>query len=379
MMSSALLGGASAPSTSAGANAARARDKAPADAERSFERMLQPKEGTAPSAAARKADKQDSAQAKPRADATPDQAAATDPATSTEATDETAATPEATAPTEQDARPNPAAEADDALEWPPAGLAGLQLSLPAQVTDNAQVAVAALPTSTATGTLPAPLTAPGAAPGAAIAGATAGITLDAAPASTEALPEEIASLISSLAGEDAAAADDTGTAPPSLFASTALQALRQGAESTISRSADPTPTPVFGQDGFEDAVSARVGWLADQKIGHAHIRISPDDLGAIDVRLQLDGDKVHASFSSPHVDVRHALESSLPRLRELLGEQGFQLAHADVGQQSSGDPGNAPHGHGTAPGSTDADPTMTEVSLSTAQLIRQRGLLDAYA
>jgi flagellar hook-length control protein FliK len=44
---------------------------------------------------------------------------------------------------------------------------------------------------------------------------------------------------------------------------------------------------------------------------------------------------------SPHVDVRQALESSLPRLRELLGEQGFQLAHADVGHQAPGGDGNA--------------------------------------
>ncbi len=93
---------------------------------------------------------------------------------------------------------------------------------------------------------------------------------------------------------------------------------------------------MLGDDGFDQAIGARLGWLADQKIGHAHIRLSPDDMGPVDVRLQLNGDKVHASFSSPHVDVRQALESSLPRLRELLGEQGFQLAHADVGHQAPG-------------------------------------------
>ncbi|WP_251277994.1 flagellar hook-length control protein FliK, partial [Enterobacter hormaechei] len=76
---------------------------------------------------------------------------------------------------------------------------------------------------------------------------------------------------------------------------------------------EPTPKPVLGDDGFDQAIGARLGWLADQKIGHAHIRLSPDDMGPVDVRLQLNGDKVHASFSSPHVDVRQALENSLPR------------------------------------------------------------------
>ncbi|HEL5403210.1 TPA: flagellar hook-length control protein FliK, partial [Stenotrophomonas maltophilia] len=142
---------------------------------------------------------------------------------------------------------------------------------------------------------------------------------------------------------------------------------------------EPTPKPVLGDDGFDQAMGARLGWLADQKIGHAHIRLSPDDMGPVDVRLQLNGDKVHASFSSPHVDVRQALESSLPRLRELLGEQGFQLAHADVGRQAPGGDGNAsgsPAGGGMA---GDGEPTPGEASVSSAQLIRQRGLLDAYA
>ncbi|KOO81627.1 flagellar hook-length control protein, partial [Stenotrophomonas maltophilia] len=117
----------------------------------------------------------------------------------------------------------------------------------------------------------------------------------------------------------------------------------------------------------------------DQKIGHAHIRLSPDDMGPVDVRLQLNGDKVHASFSSPHVDVRQALESSLPRLRELLGEQGFQLAHADVGHQAPGGDGNASGQPGGGAMTGDGEPTPGDASVSSAQLIRQRGLLDAYA
>ena len=140
----------------------------------------------------------------------------------------------------------------------------------------------------------------------------------------------------------------------------------------------PTATPHLGGEDFDDAVGARVGWLADQKIGHAHIKITPNDLGPIDVRLQLDGDKVHASFTSAHADVRHALESSLPRLRELLGEQGFQLGHADVGQQQTapdGGRGNA----GSGMTGEDGEPSLAETTLSPSQLIRQRGLVDAYA
>ena len=156
-------------------------------------------------------------------------------------------------------------------------------------------------------------------------------------------------------------------------------ATAEGTSGTVGHAGGKLATDIGTQDDIDQAVGARLGWLADQKIGHAHIRLSPDDMGPVDVRLQLNGDKVHASFSSPHVDVRQALESSLPRLRELLGEQGFQLAHADVGHQAPGGDGNA-SGQASGGGiAGDGEPSPGEASVSSAQLIRQRGLLDAYA
>ncbi len=281
---------------------------------------------------------------------------------------------------EASAQPAPAA-ADDAPAWPPEGLAGLALSMPQAL--MADVAIAAEPGMAAAAPMPsstvatAPLQ-PGLAaasdPSAAIA------AMPADDAGEETPVDELAAMLATAPADQADSSETTGPTTAPLHGIGALHALRGGAELAELRAAPPTPTPVLGQEGFDDALSARIGWLADQKIGHAHIRISPDDLGAIDVRLQMDGDKVNASFSSPHVDVRHALESSLPRLRELLGEQGFQLAHADVGQHAQG--GASSHGSRDGAGSgggRDGDPSASEVTLSAAQLIRQRGLLDAYA
>lgn len=277
---------------------------------------------------------------------------------------------------------NPAAPADNAetepsdevaAAWPPPGLAGLLLSA-------APVAPEPAPASATPATNGAAASAPASAlPALANAGATAagGIALVPDGPAADALPADIEAALAALSAEPGQANDEAAPAPL-LHAPGALQAVRSAADITLARALDPTPTPILGQEGFDEAVSARVGWLAEQKIGHAHIRISPDDMGTIDVRLQMDGDKVHASFSSPHVEVRHALESTLPRLRELLGEQGFQLAHADVGQQQQGDSGQSPRG-GSFPASGDGDPGTAEVTLSSAQLIRQRGLLDVHA
>lgn len=284
----------------------------------------------------------------------------------------------------------PAATED--APWPPLGLAGLVLAMPTPVDPAAALPTTAAPSLASDGSaLPATPAANPALPATAPAAATAaGATADGKPASTSAddattlpLPEMILPGKRSERGEgsDVAALGDRASTPLlHAPAAAAVQDLKAAlATGNAIFNGEPTPKPVLGDDGFDQAIGARLGWLADQKIGHAHIRLSPDDMGPVDVRLQLNGDKVHASFSSPHVDVRQALESSLPRLRELLGEQGFQLAHADVGHQAPGGDGNASGQPGGGGMTGDGEPTPGDASVSSAQLIRQRGLLDAYA
>ncbi|WP_372486324.1 flagellar hook-length control protein FliK [Stenotrophomonas sepilia] len=285
----------------------------------------------------------------------------------------------------------PAATED--APWPPPGLAGLVLAMPMPADPAAALPTTAAPALASDGSaLPAaaPATNPTLPADAPATATTTPVAADAKPAATSAddatalpLPEMILPGKRSERGEgsDVAAVGDRASTPllhaPAAAAVQDLKAALAAGNAIFN--GEPTPKPVLGDDGFDQAIGARLGWLADQKIGHAHIRLSPDDMGPVDVRLQLNGDKVHASFSSPHVDVRQALESSLPRLRELLGEQGFQLAHADVGHQSPGGDGNAPGQPGGSGIIGDGEPTPGDASVSSAQLIRQRGLLDAYA
>ncbi|MBT2767476.1 flagellar hook-length control protein FliK [Stenotrophomonas sp. ISL-67] len=276
----------------------------------------------------------------------------------------------------------------DTAPWPPLGLAGLALAgLETVAVAAAPAANAGASAATRAGpllqTLPAtPAPAPGAPapPAAATSTATAdaspgpiALPLDAEIADDTALPKALTDAIAN-AGDDT----DVPTTTPLLHALHAAAELKAAATASTPFQGDPTATPHVGGDDFDDAISARIGWLADQKIGHATIKVTPHDLGQIEVRLQMDGDKVHASFTSAHADVRHALESSIPRLREMLNEQGFQLGNADVGHQQTAQDGKAGSGN-TAQGTSDGDASMTETIVSPAQLMRQRGLVDAYA
>lgn len=98
----------------------------------------------------------------------------------------------------------------------------------------------------------------------------------------------------------------------------------------------PLPAPEVRARDFSDGFGAQLQWMANEQIGHARIRVSPQELGPVEVMLRLDGERISADFVSAHAETRQALEHGLPRLRDLLGEHGFQLAHAGVGQESPG-------------------------------------------
>lgn len=141
--------------------------------------------------------------------------------------------------------------------------------------------------------------------------------------------------------------------------------------------ATPLPTPQVGAEDFEAQFGAQLEWMADRKISEARIRVTPNDLGPVEVRLHMDGDRIRADFVSANSETRQALEHGMPRLRDLLGEHGFQLAHANVGsgQTGNGHAGDARPGRGNDPaGSDEAGGTLVP-----APRPRTLGLLDAYA
>ena len=177
-------------------------------------------------------------------------------------------------------------------------------------------------------------------------------------------------LVDAFRSEDGDAPAPTGNLLAGVGASN--QALGLARTETVNAMEAPSADLQGGH--FDEDIGDAVRWMADQKIGHAHIKVTPNDLGTVEIRLRLEGDRVHADFASAQADVRQALESSLPRLRDMLGQHGFQLAHADVGQQHTPPSQGAAPPHGESPADTEA---LTE----TPPTVRMtaRGLVDAYA
>ncbi|KAB7633223.1 flagellar hook-length control protein FliK [Stenotrophomonas rhizophila] len=386
-MPPALLGGAASAQNAGGSASSPRPDSTQGNDRRDFDALLKPGSEASRNDTPRNAgSSRDAGRNATPTTARQDKDAATRPATpGAKKADDKVATTDATATAPATAE-KPAAEPADDTEaaWPPLGLAGLALNglpvaAPTPVTPVTPVATGAA--AGANAALPALATA---APDAnattpALAAAPSTDGSIALPAlATDAAPADDAPLLKTFTDALNAATNDGPDAPASPLLH-ALQGMTEAKPTVASLfTGSPTATPHLGGEDFDDAVGARVGWLADQKIGHAHIKITPNDLGPIEVRLQLDGDKVHATFTSAHADVRHALESSLPRLRDLLGEQGFQLGNADVGHEQNAPDGGRGDGRGGMNGD-DGEPALADTTLSPSQLIRQRGLVDAYA
>lgn len=178
------------------------------------------------------------------------------------------------------------------------------------------------------------------------------------------------------------------TKPTSLTGISTYAAI-SGASSSLSPVSPTTPTiahltippqnPAWGA-----TVGDRVQWMAAQNIQEAKIRLHPQELGMLEVHIQVGSDQqTTISFSTPHSQVRDALESAIPRLREMFGENGLTLGDVNVSQHSSSQQGDAERDNKPASSSPSSHSHSTHELVDVAppqQIMTQgNGMLDLYA
>ena len=141
----------------------------------------------------------------------------------------------------------------------------------------------------------------------------------------------------------------------------------------------PAPVPLPSKHFAED-VGARLAWIAEQQGGEATLRIAPEGLGPVEVRMRLDGDRVELGFTATQQDTRQALQEALPKLREMLAQQGLQLGHADVGHRQAPSSNDAQGGRRSGNGDDgEIDAVALAPSSRAAVRVIGRGMLDLYA
>lgn len=146
------------------------------------------------------------------------------------------------------------------------------------------------------------------------------------------------------------------------------------------------PQPVQ-HPGWPQSLGERVQWMLGQHVQAAHIRLNPPELGPLEVRILIQHDQTSVQFNTHHGHVRDALEASLPRLRDMLGEQGVQLGSLDVNVSSHQFAGHTPQHGGTGqgafagfnPGVAGDDASGTVLTAETPLRQSGSGMLDVYA
>jgi flagellar hook-length control protein FliK len=92
-------------------------------------------------------------------------------------------------------------------------------------------------------------------------------------------------------------------------------------------------TPVR-DSAWGEQLSERVVLMASNQFKTAEIRLTPAELGPLRVQVAVDDGAANVTFHSQHAVTREAIEQALPRLREMLAENGLSLGQADVSEQN---------------------------------------------
>ncbi|KFI08716.1 flagellar hook-length control protein FliK [Massilia sp. BSC265] len=278
----------------------------------------------------------------------------------------------------------PAAQAPAAAEGAAAAAGGAELQLSAL-----QSAFAKLETTDATAN---------SALGTALEGDAAGFSLAAGVQPTA---QESTELRAQQQGTQALVPADPGKAQPQLreaaadaTASVETPSITQlQAQAAKLESVNPAAVPTdriparLGTQAWDNQVSQRIVYMVGKEQA-ATLTLNPPDLGPVQVVLSVSNDQASVAFSSNQLEVRQALENALPRLREMMGENGIALGNATVdagmpdgrqtqqdGERRNGGGGGFGNAGGTVAANDDgaARPATRTVSLG------DKGLVDTFA
>lgn len=106
-------------------------------------------------------------------------------------------------------------------------------------------------------------------------------------------------------------------------------------QDAASTSPPPGIAAHLNESAWPKQFGDKVVWMAKNDQQSAQININPPQLGPIQITLNLSGDQATLAFASPHAEVRQAIESALPQLKEMLSSAGINLGQSNVGANLS--------------------------------------------
>ncbi|MEZ8730696.1 flagellar hook-length control protein FliK [Vibrio splendidus] len=118
-----------------------------------------------------------------------------------------------------------------------------------------------------------------------------------------------------------------------------------GAQGTATAGSAPTRAEIqaaqqaplqLTKELANEQVAEKVQMMMSKNLKNLDIRLDPPELGQMKIRMTMNNDVANVHFTVSNQQARDVIEQTLPRLREMLAQQGLQLADSSVQQQSSG-------------------------------------------
>jgi flagellar hook-length control protein FliK len=173
--------------------------------------------------------------------------------------------------------------------------------------------------------------------------------------------------------------NDHDTALDALRALTAAPTMQQPpAQAAAPAHALAVSSPV-GSSTFGQELGQQVAWLGGQDIKQARIRLNPEDLGPLDVKVSVTQSHVDVSFIVQHPQAVHAVQQTLSQLDSMLAQHGLTLGQAQVGQGGSGNAwGQGAPSASSSSGEAESADGGAIASVESA-VVTGVGLLDTFA
>ncbi|MBU1619147.1 MAG: flagellar hook-length control protein FliK [Gammaproteobacteria bacterium] len=119
--------------------------------------------------------------------------------------------------------------------------------------------------------------------------------------------------------------------------------------------------------------------MVKDKVHTAEIRLDPSELGSMQIKISLQQDQMSVQFMVQQGNAKELMEQQMPKLRELLQQQGIELSQGSVQQQnqsSSGQEGGRRTAGGNGTAANGADELVDPVPVPTRHSDR---VVDYYA
>jgi flagellar hook-length control protein FliK len=207
-------------------------------------------------------------------------------------------------------------------------------------------------------------------------------TADGPPDMTKSVAEPVAFALAANAPLPDARSDSTAATPADRMSATAaaasaqagpLQSFAHSQPATDARAPAEIRAPV-GSPAWTEELGTQLTWMTSHGQDSASLRLSPEHLGPVEVRIDVRDGAASVWFGAAHPDTRSALEQSLPRLRELFAASGMLLADAGVARDAP-----RQNARPAAPVALAASAGDASISTSKAQAgPAHSGLVDTY-